>query len=241
MINRSQLNADSDITDSIGAFSGDLTINNLDVTTQGGAGNGANDIDDIIFVNIDVYNPGNGSFAGKSDLNTLNIDLGTISMGSGDFTQSFSFFNIAAGGSFGAPIDIELISSVGDTGSVTTDFAETNSVDASGSIDFDAILDDLSEGSFTATYTFRVHNERALFDGATNVEDMTLVLTGIVGEGGDCVADLAEPFGELDFFDVAEFLDLFIANDLQADVNDDGSLDFFDISDFLDSYNSGCP
>ncbi len=235
------LSVDPSVTSSTGSFVGDLTVNNLDVTTQGGAGNGSNDVDDIIFVSVDVFNPGNGSFASGSDTNTLNIDLGTIAMGDGDITQSFSFFNIAAGGAFGAPIDVELISSVGDTSSLMTNFVEVSSLAPAGSSAFDAILDDQADGAFAATYTFRVYNDRSLFVGVTTVEDLTLVLSGVVGEGTGCPADFAEPFGELNFFDVSAYLGLFSAGDLAADLNGDGALNFFDVSAFLGAYAAGCP
>ena len=235
------LNVDPSVTSSIGSFSGDLTVNNLDVTNQGGAGNGANDIDDIIFVNVDVYNPGNGSFDGIADQNTLNLDLGTITLGDGDLAQSFSFFNIAAGGAFGAPIDVELISSTGDTTELTTDFAVVSSLAPTGTSGFDAMLVDLAEGNFAATYTFQVHNDQGLFSSPTQVETLTLMLSGVVEAGDSCPADFAEPFGQLNFFDVSAFLSLFSAGDLAADLNGDGTLNFFDVSAFLNLYAAGCP
>ncbi|GEM_PF-3854498 len=54
-------------------------------------------------------------------------------------------------------------------------------------------------------------------------------------------ADLAEPFGLLDFFDVTEFLSEFGAGNPIADFNDDGQLNFFDVSAFIVSFNAGCP
>lgn len=54
-------------------------------------------------------------------------------------------------------------------------------------------------------------------------------------------ADLAEPFGQLDFFDVSEFLALFGAGDMAADLNGDKELNFFDISTFLSVFTAGCP
>lgn len=54
-------------------------------------------------------------------------------------------------------------------------------------------------------------------------------------------ADLAEPYGQLDFFDVSAFLSAFAANDLLADMNGDGTLDFFDISAYLGVFSAGCP
>jgi len=234
------LGFDSSVTDAAGEFLGVLRVDNLDVTTQGGAGNGSNDVDDVVFVTVDVFNPGDGSFESGSDVNSLNLDLGTISMGDGDFLQSFSFFNIAAGGAFGAPIDIELVSSVGDTGALSTDFSAVSSLAASGSSAFNAVLDDQSDGIFSATYTFRVYNDRSLFVGGSSVEDLTLVLSGVVEAGAGCIADFTGD-GELNFFDVSAFLNLFSAGDPQADLNGDGVFNFFDVSAFLNAFSAGCP
>lgn len=54
-------------------------------------------------------------------------------------------------------------------------------------------------------------------------------------------ADLATPFGVLNFFDVQAFLNLFAASDPAADFADDGVIDFFDIQAFLQAFSAGCP
>lgn len=54
-------------------------------------------------------------------------------------------------------------------------------------------------------------------------------------------ADLAEPFGALNFFDVTAFLALFNAQDPAADFNGDGILNFFDVTTYLAIFNQGCP
>jgi len=54
-------------------------------------------------------------------------------------------------------------------------------------------------------------------------------------------ADLAEPFGELNFFDVSAFLSLFSAGDAGADLTGDGQFNFFDVSEFLSVFSAGCP
>ena len=60
--------------------------------------------------------------------------------------------------------------------------------------------------------------------------------------GVDCPADLAEPFGALNFFDVAAYLALYNAGDPAADLAAPfGSLNFFDITHYLSTYNAGCP
>jgi len=54
-------------------------------------------------------------------------------------------------------------------------------------------------------------------------------------------ADFAEPFGELNFFDVSAFLSAFAAQDPSGDINSDGVYDFFDVSAFINIFGAGCP
>ncbi len=61
------------------------------------------------------------------------------------------------------------------------------------------------------------------------------------GGGEVCIADFAEPFGVLDFFDVSAFLAAFSAQEAAADLNSDGVFDFFDLQVFLNAFAAGCP
>ncbi len=57
-----------------------------------------------------------------------------------------------------------------------------------------------------------------------------------------CVADLAEPFGTLDFSDVVAFLTAFGAGTPEADLADPiGVFDFSDVVAFLSAFGAGCP
>jgi beta-glucanase (GH16 family) len=77
-----------------------------------------------------------------------------------------------------------------------------------------------------------------IFDTAYNFDSMTFTLQG----PAPCtIADLAEPFTELNFFDVSAFLAAYNAQSSDADMNNDGMYDFFDVSIFLALYNAGCP
>lgn len=62
--------------------------------------------------------------------------------------------------------------------------------------------------------------------------------TDLVGTG--CPADINGD-GLLNFFDVAEFISLFLEQHPAADFNGDGVIDFFDIASFLDAFMAGCP
>lgn len=68
--------------------------------------------------------------------------------------------------------------------------------------------------------------------------------TGLNWPGGPtaCPADLAAPFGVLDFFDVSAFITAYSAQDPAADFAAPfGSFDFFDVSAFITAYTAGCP
>ncbi len=79
---------------------------------------------------------------------------------------------------------------------------------------------------------------RGIADTAYNLNSFTFTLQGPTQCSG---ADFAEPFGELNFFDVSAFLSAFSAQAPSADINDDGVYNFFDVSSFLSQFNAGCP
>lgn len=57
-----------------------------------------------------------------------------------------------------------------------------------------------------------------------------------------CTADLSEPFGVLNFFDISAYLSLYVAQDPAADLAAPfGVWNFFDLSAYMDAYNAGCP
>jgi len=57
-----------------------------------------------------------------------------------------------------------------------------------------------------------------------------------------CPADLAAPFGVLNFFDVSAFIAFYNAQDPRADFAAPfGVFNFFDVSAFIGAYNAGCP
>lgn len=57
-----------------------------------------------------------------------------------------------------------------------------------------------------------------------------------------CLADLAPPFGVLNFFDIAAYIALFNAGDPRADLAAPfGTINFFDLSTYIGLFNAGCP
>ena len=59
------------------------------------------------------------------------------------------------------------------------------------------------------------------------------------GIGSSCVVDFNGD-GDLNFFDISAFLDLYANQNAGADLNDDGLFNFFDVSAFLNQFNEGC-
>ncbi|MEM9373282.1 MAG: GC-type dockerin domain-anchored protein [Planctomycetota bacterium] len=78
-------------------------------------------------------------------------------------------------------------------------------------------------------------------DGADELDDaVQWVRDNLVTQ--PCVADVAAPFGSLNFFDVSTFIGLYNQQDPSADLAAPfGAWNFFDISAFIAAYNAGCP
>ncbi len=79
---------------------------------------------------------------------------------------------------------------------------------------------------------------------ASDDPDQPDVMVEITGEfvNGCSVADLAPPFGSLDFSDVSAFLIALSSNEPQADLAEPlGQYDFSDVVAFLSAFAAGCP
>lgn len=98
---------------------------------------------------------------------------------------------------------------------------------------------------FTAitSNNFRLRFSAQTAGGAFLVDDVNVGTARLPDENLGCsAADLAEPFGTLNFFDLSAFLALFNADDPAADFAEPfGSLNFFDVSAYLSAFNAGCP
>lgn len=87
-----------------------------------------------------------------------------------------------------------------------------------------------------------IGNDRSVSTVATNTADGSRWLVRLIPTPLACPSDIAEPFGMLNFFDVAAFIALYNNQDPSADLADPvGVWNFFDISTFINEYNAGCP
>jgi hypothetical protein len=162
-----------------GLRSGTVTIDNLDVTNQGGAGVGANDANDQFNVSLSVLDHANASFAGGGDLNSLTIDFGSLPVGSGFHTSPFSVFNLMATAGFTAPLDLVSMASSGDTSVLATNLSAFDNLTAGSGQNFLAAINTSLLGSFSASYSLNVFDDTNLA-GALAGQQLTLNLLGNV-------------------------------------------------------------
>ena len=72
------------------------------------------------------------------------------------------------------------------------------------------------------------------------IDDLCVVQD--MGGPGCSPADVAEPFGTLNFFDVSTFISMYNSADPDADLAAPfGVFNFFDVAEFISLYNDGCP
>ncbi len=158
----------------------------------------------------------NGS-AGQVGMNALTLLPSAtlhIDLGDDGFGNSHDHVVVAGQATLGGQLKIG--ASIG----ATLPFGQTFTVLTAGEVigDFDSV-DDSQLGPAYRTFV-TVHPDRVEI---------------YVG----CFADL-QPNGAVDFFDIAEFLNLYNAMDPLADVNEDGLFNFFDIAVFIGLFNNGC-
>lgn len=166
-------------TSTAGLKSGTVTIDNLDVTTEGGAGVGANDANDVFNVSLSVLDHSNASFAGLNDVNSLTIDFGSLQVDSRFVQSSFDVFNLVATAGFTAPLDLVGFVGLGDTSVFSTTLALTENIVAGTSQAFAANFDTSAIGNFAATYSLQWSDDTALA-GALGGQTLTLNLLGNV-------------------------------------------------------------
>jgi hypothetical protein len=79
-------------------------------------------------------------------------------------------------------------------------------------------------------------------NGGEDIYAQRINADGTLGAPQTCTADLAEPFGEVNFFDLLAYIRLYNEGDPAADLAlPAGILNFFDLTTFIAAYNAGCP
>ncbi|WP_168205084.1 endonuclease [Bythopirellula goksoeyrii] len=227
-------------TATAGLRSGSIAIDNLDITTSGGSGRGANDGNDSINVTLSVLDHANPSFELASDINTLALDFGTVSMGSMAPTLDFDIANLVSTASFTAGLDLDSIVPAGDSSVLSTDlttFTGASALDAGLTNSFTAMLDTSAVGMFSASYTLNFSDEDLA--GAIGLGSLTLSLTGNVEAAFVESADFDED-GDIDGADFLIWQRGFGMGTSLAtgDANNDMVVDGADLAIWQDQYGS---
>lgn len=180
----------STTTAAAGLKSGTVTIDNIDITTGGGVGRGANDANDTFDVSLTVLDHSTPSFAAGSMLATLTHDFGQVAIGGSAPSFSFDVFNLLATAGYTANMDFDSVASSGNTTAFTTNLgASAGALVLAGgaSQSFSAALTSASVGSHSASYVLNFSDENIV--GAIS-KSITLNLSGVTYLAGDYNDDL---------------------------------------------------
>lgn len=226
-------------TAAAGLQSGTVTIDNLDVD-GGGAGQGSDDGDDTITVELTVLDHAEASFDSMLDQDGLTLDFGTILDGGGLRSQPFVIHNLEAAAGFTARLDLDAVTGTGETATLFTDLSPFNDLEPGASNGFTAFFDTDAIGAFAAQYTLAFSDEG--LPGAVVGTDLILTLTGEVLSLCDaCDVDCD---GLQTTSDIAALLDLLIGgagpcSTCAGDLNQDTIGDAGDIQDFVNCLLTG--
>jgi endonuclease I len=187
------------VTDASGVKLADVLIDNLDVTTGGGAGRGANDADDLATVVLSVYDRSNASFDVEVDVNVISVDIGEVERFSGPVYAERFLYNLP-GGELTAPLEVQLESVTGDAARFQTDLLSAAGLRPVDERPIILTLSDDVAGEFSAKLRYATFDDRSI-PGAAEGTPLEITLIGsVVLE--PCYADLTDD-GGVDTADLA--------------------------------------
>jgi hypothetical protein len=213
-------------TATAGLKSGAVTIDNLDITTGGGAGRGAEDANDTFNVSLTVLDHATPSFSSPALDTTRTLDFGNIAIGTSPPSLNFDVYNLLATAGFTASMDFDSVTPSGNTAAFSTTLGASAGslvLPAGTSHNFTASFVANSVGTFSASYQLNFSDENLV--GAQN-KSITLSLTGVMRLAGDYNGDLI-----VDAADYATWrnnLGQNVAAYSSADGNGNGTVDTLD-------------
>ncbi len=220
-----------------GVAMGQVVIDNLDVTEEFGDDRGADDGDDVIFVEATVLARAQGSFDGAADVDLIQVDFGSILRGSGDAMAALSVHNLEGAPGFTAALDavLDAGASTGDLGVITTSFVEAEGVEPGSPATVVFTMDDAAAGDFEAHYTIRVYDDRTLAGFAPGAPLVVQLVGAVFGCPGDVNGD-----NVVDTADLGLVIGAFGGGAGPADLNGDGVVDTADLGLVLAEFGGGC-
>ena len=218
-------------------YDGLVLIDNLDVTTQGGAGRGANDGDDIIGLGVKVVEHSNASFSGTANLDSLTIDLGEVPANEPIQPVSFDIFNLASasGADLTASLVFQSIDESPTDGFLSIDGPLFADLSADQSQTYSIVGTPSQLGSNSTTFELTLSDEA--IPGSTTQTltisvDYEVVVTFVLG---DVNCD-----GVTNLLDIGPFIEVLGSGTYsqKADINQDGSVNTLDIDPFVELIGS---
>ncbi len=215
-----------------GNYDGAIMFDNLDITTQGGIGNGANDGNDFVTLALKVVDHANASFDSAADLDVLTVDLGDISIGEPITPVDFSMFNLASqsGAALTAKMDLLGANTMPQSSFLTLSSSVFQDLAADDFIDLSIEGTPTQLGAGSTQFAFALTDEDI---PGKELQFLQLIVNYDVVDGfllGDVNMD-----GVVDFLDIGPFIALLANNTFldEADCNRDGQVNFLDIAAFI--------
>jgi endonuclease I len=171
-------------TATTGLKTGTVTVDNLDITTGGGLGHGANDANDVFDVSLAVLDHPLASFSLNLEQRERVIDFGIVPVVSAPKSMASGLTNLAAAGGpdFAANLDLDSIVGVGNTDVFEVDLAPFSGLQQGDAVAFDSIFIPDVVGQFAATYTLMLSDEDL---PGEQTQTLTLSLMAEAILGGD--------------------------------------------------------
>lgn len=165
-------------TASAGVTTGSVLVDNLDITTQGGTGRGANDGDDLLELSFTVFDHANASFAAAADTGELVLDFGTVQQGESVSDLTFDLHNLMTASGYVADLEIDGISALGDVGAFALGLDPDATVSGGASLQVAVSMATSVAGVFEATYNLL--NSDIDLSGAAAGDPLSLTVRGVV-------------------------------------------------------------
>ncbi|MEM9411194.1 MAG: endonuclease [Planctomycetota bacterium] len=213
---------------------GFVVVDNLDVTTGGGQGRGANDGDDVISMSLAVLDHSNASFSESSDEDVLSMDLGQVELGKTIKPVLFGIYNLISpfGPALTARLNLFSTDVVPKNSGLAVQGKSFENLPAGSSSQFSVVGTPQQLGVQQAAVVIMLSDE-----DIPGAESQTLLvdLTYEVVESSFLLGDINRD-GMINLLDVNPFV-LAISGEIyidEADINQDGVVNLVDVQPFVE-------
>lgn len=237
-------------TGGIGAYSGTITIDNTDLTTQG-PGQGAADGNDVIHVSATILDHAAPSFSPGAPVLGQTIDFGTVARNSGVHTLPLTVYNRNVTPGLTAGLDIDSVSGVGTplsaTSVISTTLDATSNLAGGSSLARLVSLDSTQPaGAYQVVYTIQTSDQDLA--GALVRPTLTLTVLGTIQAScagdlnSDTIVDDSDFVLFSDAYNVFDCADVAMPDGCPSDLNGDQFVDDADFVLFAAAYDAlVCP